>query len=67
MAGSERTMVAGVHRSEHVEGLWPAHLAEHEPVGSHAQGTAQQGSHAHFKCTVIGRRSCLKSHDVLGL
>ena len=40
--GCHRTLVAGVHRLEHVECLWAAHLADYDPVRAHSQGRDDQ-------------------------
>ena len=42
VAGAERAVVAGVHRLQHVQRLGAAHLADDDPVGSHAQRVADQ-------------------------
>ena len=40
--GRHRAVVAGVHRLHELHGLGTANLAEHEPVGPHAQCCAQE-------------------------
>src|SRR4029453_9883726 len=40
--GGQRAVVAGVHGLEHVEGLAAPDLADHDPVGAHPQGVADQ-------------------------
>jgi len=39
---SHRTFVAGVHRLQHVEGLFAAYLAQDHAVGAHTQAVDQQ-------------------------
>ena len=34
--------MAGIHRLEHVQRLAATHLADHDPVGTHAQGIADK-------------------------
>ncbi len=42
MHRGHRSVVAGVHGLEHVEGLRPAALADDDPVGPHPQGVSHQ-------------------------
>ena len=38
----QRSIVAGVHRLQHVQRLAAAHLAHHDTLGAHAQRIADQ-------------------------
>ena len=55
--GGERSLVAGVHRLEHVEGLAAADLADDDPVRSHPQGVAHQLANRHLAPAFDVRRA----------
>ncbi len=38
MDGRQRSVVAGVHRLQHVERFFAAHLADDDAIGAHTQG-----------------------------
>src|SRR5260370_22289669 len=44
--GGERTLVAGVHGLEHVEGFFTPHLAHYDAIRTHAQAIDDQLAHA---------------------
>ena len=48
MCGRERSLVAGVHRLEHVERFAAADLADDDPVGSHPKRVAHQIADRHL-------------------
>jgi hypothetical protein len=60
----ERTVVARVHRLKHVQRLRPATLADHDPVGAHAQRVAEEIADAHLAGTLDVCRPCLERDDV---
>ena len=42
----------------------PAHLADHDPVRSHAQRVAKQVANRHLAAPLDARRAALQAHDV---
>ena len=62
--GRQRAVVAGVERREQVEGFGAAHLADHDPVGPHAQRVAQQVADRDLTAPLDRRGSALEPNDV---
>ena len=62
---ADRAVVAGVHRLEHVEGGGVADLADHDAVGAHAQGVADQVADLDLALALDVRRARLEADDVL--
>ena len=62
--GRQRAVVAGVERGQQVERLGPAHLADHDPVGPHAQRVAKQVADRHLAPPLDARRPALEPHHV---
>ena len=60
----ERSVVAGVHRLEHVERLGAADLADDDPVGPHAERVADEVADAHLALALDVRRPRLERDDV---
>ena len=56
----QRAIVAGVHRLEHVQRLGAANLADDDPVGTHAQGVADQVADAYLALALDVRRARLE-------
>ena len=50
--GRQRSVVAGVHRHQHVERLGATHLADDDAGGPHAQRIADQIADADLACTL---------------
>ena len=65
MHGGQRTVVAGVERLQQVHGLVAADLADHQPVGAHAQRGAQQVRQGDLANTVRCGVAGFQPHDVL--
>jgi hypothetical protein len=63
--GRERPVVARVEGLQHVERLGPAHLADDDAIGSHAERGAHQVAHAHRADPLGVRGPRLEAHDVL--
>jgi hypothetical protein len=62
--GGERAVVAGVEGGEQVQRLDAPHLADHDPVGPHPQGIAQQVADRHLAPALDSRRPALEANDV---
>jgi hypothetical protein len=60
----DRAVVAGVHRLEHVQRLAATNLADHDPVGTHAQRVAHQVADGDLAAALDVRRSVLHPHHV---
>ena len=60
----ERSVVAGVHRLEHVERLGAADLADDDPVGPHAERVANEVADADLALALDVRRTRLERDDV---
>ena len=56
--------MAGVERGEQIERLGAAHLADHDPVGPHPQGVAQQVADRHLPPALDPGRAALEADDV---
>ena len=63
--GGDRAVVAGVHGLEHVEGLAGAALADHDAVGAHTQGVADQVADGDLTLALDVRRAGLEGQHVL--
>ena len=61
----DRSLVAGVHRLQHVEALGAADLADDDAVGPHAKRVAHEVADRDLAATLDVRRARLESHDVL--
>ena len=57
--------MAGVHRLQHVKGLGAAALADHDPVGAHAQRVAHQLADRDGALALDVRGTRLQRHHVL--
>jgi hypothetical protein len=62
--GRERAVVAGVQRLEHVERLRAPHLANHDPVGPHAQRVHHELPDRDLAAALEIRRARLEPHHV---
>ena len=60
----QRSVVAGVHRLEHVERLGAANLADDDPVGPHPECVANEVANAHLALAFHVRRARLERDDV---
>ena len=59
----QRSLVAGVHRLEHVHRLGAAHLAHDDPVGAHAERVYEKQALRHFAAALdVGRASLEPDH-----
>jgi hypothetical protein len=61
---AHRAVVAGVHGLQQVEGLRSAHLADDDPLGTHAQAVLDQVAHGDLALALEVRRPGLEAHDV---
>ena len=61
---AQGAVVPGAHRGQHVQGFRPPDLADHDPVGPHAQRVAHQAADRHLAATLDARRARLEAHDV---
>ena len=61
---AHRTVVAGVHRLQQVEGFRSAHLANDDPLGPHAQTIAHQVTHRDLALAFEVRRPRLQTDHV---
>ena len=57
-------VVASVHGLQHVEGLFTAHLADHDAVGAHAQRVDHELALLHGALAFDVGRPCLEPHHV---
>ena len=64
MHGGERSLVAGVHGLEHVQGLAAANLADDDPVRAHAQGVADQIADGHLAASLDVGRARFQAHHM---
>jgi len=64
MDGGQRSLVTCVHRLQHVDGLGPSNLADHDPVGTHAEGVSDEVSDANRSLSFDVRRPRLERDDV---
>ena len=64
MQRGQRSVVARVHRLQHVERLGAAALAHHDPVGPHAQGVRHQVADRHLAGSLGVARARLQAHDM---
>src|SRR5262245_33884034 len=64
MQRAHRAVVAGVHGLQQVEGLRPAHLADDDALGAHAQAVAHQVAHGDLAFALEVGRAGLQAHDV---
>ncbi len=64
MDGGQRTLVAGVHGLQHVQGLGPPHLAHHDAIGAHAQGVDHQVADGDLALSLFVRGAGLHAHHV---
>src|ERR1039457_5436194 len=62
--GGERTLVAGVHGLEHVEGFFTAHLAHYDAIRTHAQAVDDELAHADRAFAFDVGRTGLGADDV---
>ena len=62
--GGERSPVPGTHRLHHVERLGATHLADHNPVGSHAQGIAYEVADGDLADALDSCVARLQPHDM---
>ena len=60
----QRSVVAGVHRLEHVERLGTANLSDDDPVGPHPECVANEIANAHLALAFHVRRARLERDDV---
>src|SRR5579875_389082 len=63
--GSQRTLVAGVHRLEHVQRLTGADLTDDDPVRAHPQGVPHEVPDGHLPSPLRVGRTGLEAEDVL--
>ena len=59
-----RTFVTGIHRLQHVEGLFAAALADNDAVGPHAQCILYEVALAYFSFSLDVGRSGFEPSDV---
>ena len=64
MQGRQRPVVSRVERGQQVEGLAAAHLADHDPVRSHAQGVSKQVANRHLAAPLDALGPTLQTHHV---
>ena len=62
--GAHRTVVAGVHRRQHVEHFHAPYFAEDDPVRTHPQGVADQVAGLHFAVPFGIWRTGFQAHHV---
>ena len=66
MRRRQRPAVPGVHRLQHVEGLAAAHLADEDPVGTHAKRRSEKRPHVD-RAGPLDARSARFERDDVGL
>ena len=62
--GGHRALVAGVHRLQHVEGLFAAALADDDAIGAHAQRVLDEIALTDLALALDVRRSRLHARDM---
>ena len=65
MQRRDRSLVAGVHRLQHVEALGATNLTDDDPVGTHAQRVADEIADRDLAAALDIRRSRLEPHDMV--
>ena len=62
--GGKRTVMAGVHRLQHIQRLTATHLADHDSVRPHPQRVPNQVTHGHGAFSLNIGRPGLQRHDM---
>ena len=62
--GRERAVVPRVERGQQIEGLGPAHLADHDPVRAHPERVPQEVADRHLSPALDARRAALEPDHV---
>ncbi|MNS95310.1 hypothetical protein D3C72_1295640 [compost metagenome] len=64
MDGGHRSVMAGVHRLQHLQHLGATHLADHDAVGAHAQAVAHQVADADRPLALGATDAALQAHHM---
>ena len=65
MDGRQRSVVTGIHRLQHVERLFTAHLSDDDAIGAHTKGVDDELALANGAFPFHVGRPRLQAHDVL--
>jgi hypothetical protein len=65
MYGSEGAIVSCVHGLEHIQSLSAATLSNHDPIGAHTQGIANQIAECYHASALHTCRLTFQADDVL--